>query len=237
MSISATSQRRGEDPWPRMEKEVEAMMDGLIVQMQRYREVAHPTVIAEEEMFDSINAASEEVDEMRAALDTAIEHPELFSITTDELQSRAEKTRAWERDMKKALDLRAKIIAERQRRAAAQRGEFSPTDAGMQENNAFLQQEHETQQRYMQADEATIDRLAGGVRRVRETAVNVRDELDTQEHVLDDIDSGMTRAQMRLENVVKKTSRLLDSASDRKKIICIVVLVIILIVLIMFVVQ
>ncbi|EAN81477.1 hypothetical protein, conserved, partial [Trypanosoma cruzi] len=75
------------------------------------------------------------------------------------------------------------------------------------------------------------------VRRVRETAVNVRDELDTQEHVLDDIDSGMTRAQMRLENVVKKTSRLLDSASDRKKIICIVVLVIILIVLIMFVVQ
>ncbi|RNF12070.1 syntaxin 6 [Trypanosoma conorhini] len=237
MSSSATSQRRGEDPWPRMEKEVEAMMNGLLVQMQRYREVAHPTVIAGDEMFDFITAAAEEVEEMRAALDTAIEHPELFAITTEELQSRAERTRAWERDMKKALDLRAKIVAERQRRAAAQRAEFSPAEVGMRENNEFLQQEHEAQQRYVQADDVTIDRLAGGVRRVRDTAVNIKDELNTQEYVLDDIDSGMTRAQMRLDGVMRKVGKLLDSASDSKKMICIVVLVVILLLLIMFVVK
>ncbi|ESL11017.1 hypothetical protein TRSC58_01242 [Trypanosoma rangeli SC58] len=174
---------------------------------------------------------------MRAALDTAIEHPELFAITTEELQARAEKTRAWERDMKKAVDLRAKIVAVRRRRATAQREDFSLAEAGMREHNDFLQQEHEAQQRHMLADDVTIDRLAGGVHRVRDTAVNIKDELNTQEYVLDDIDSGMTRAQLRLQGVIRKVGKLLDSASDRKKFICIVVLVAILVLLIMFVVK
>ncbi|KEG08583.1 syntaxin 6 [Trypanosoma grayi] len=89
----------------------------------------------------------------------------------------------------------------------------------------------------MQTDEATLDRLAGGVRRVKETAVNINDELNTQEHVLDDIDEGVTRAQLRLEGAMKKVAVLLDSASDGKKMACIVVLVIILVLLIMFVVK
>ncbi|KAH9598639.1 Target SNARE coiled-coil homology domain [Trypanosoma melophagium] len=235
--------RRGEDPWPRMEKEVEALVNSLLVQTQRYRETPRPTVIAENELCDAVDAANEEVEDMRAALDAAINHPELFPITGEELQARAEKTRAWERDVRKALDLKAKIIRERQRRAAASAaagggGTENNNDAvGMRENSDFLRQEHEIQQHYAQADDTTVDRLAGGVRRVKETAVHIGDELHTQERVLDDIDSGMTRAQMHLDGAMRKVGKLLDSASDRKKIMCIVILLVILVLLIMFVVK
>ncbi|ORC87621.1 putative Qc-SNARE protein [Trypanosoma theileri] len=236
----SSTTRRGEDPWPRMEKEVEALVNSLLVQIQRYRETPRPTVIAENELCDAVDAANEEVEDMRAALDAAINHPELFPITGEELQARAEKTRAWERDVRKALDLKVKIIRERQRRAAAAAagGAENNNDAsGLRENNDFLQQEHDVQRRYMQEDDVTVDRLAGGVRRVKETAVHISDELHTQDRVLDDIDSGMTRAQMHIEGAMKKVGKLLDSASDSKKIMCIVVLLVILVLLIMFVVK
>lgn len=220
-----------EDPWPQMEKQVGAMLTDLATQMQRFRDTPTPTVIAENELLESVASCNEAVEDMRFALDTAMEHPESFVITAEELQSRAERIRAWERDMMKAQQLADKVqTAQRRRMAAAQ--DDGGMDGGMRENNDFLRQEHDVQRDVMQQDDATLDRLSSGIHRVKDTAVNIQDELNTQEHILDDIDRGMTRVQQRLDGAMKKVGKLLDSTSDKGKLICIAVLFVILIILI-----
>ncbi|KPI85984.1 putative Qc-SNARE protein [Leptomonas seymouri] len=225
-----------EDPWPQMEKQVDAMLSELAAQMKRFRDATAPTVIAENELLESVWSCNEAVEDMRFALDTAMEHPESFAITAEELQSRAERIRAWERDMMKAQQLAEKVqAAQRKRMAAAQ--DDGGMDGAMRENNDFLRQEHEVQHNIMQQDDATLDRLSSGIHRVKETAVNIQDELNTQEHILDDVDRGMTRVQQRLDGAMKKVGKLIDSTSDKGKLICIAVLFVVLILLIFVVIR
>lgn len=223
-----------EDPWPSMAKQVEEMLNDLERLLQRFRETPHPTLAAENELLEAIGSCSEAVEDMRFALDTAMEHPESFAIETDELQSRAGTIRAWERDMVRAQQT-SERIRDAQRKRLQEREGVDDASGGTRENNDFLRQEHEVQREIQHTDEQTLDRLSSGIHRVRDTAVNITDELNTQEHILDDIDSGMTRAQIKLEGTVKKVARLLDQTSDRGKMICIAVLFVILILLIVFV--
>lgn len=218
-----------------MEKQVEGMLNDLTVHLQRIRDTPHPTLIAENELLEAIGSCSEAVEDMRFALDTAMEHPESFAITTDELQARAEKIRGWERDMLRAQQTGEKIRAAQKKRMQDQDGDADGGAGGTRENNDFLRQEHEVQRDIMQTDDQTLDRLSSGIHRVRDTAVNINDELTTQEHILDDIDKGMTRVQMKLEGAVKKVAKLIDQSSDRGKMICIAVLFVILILLVVFV--
>ncbi|CAG9576364.1 Qc-SNARE_protein_-_putative [Leishmania major strain Friedlin] len=222
-----------EDPWPQMEKQVGAMLADLNARMQRFRDTAMPTVIAENELLECVGGCSEAVEDMRFALDTAMEHPESFAITAEELQSRAERIRGWERDMMKAQQVAEKVKAAQRKRIMAQDGDIG--DSGVRENSDFLRQEHDIQRSMMQQDDQTLDRLSSGIHRVKDTAVNIQDELNTQEHILDDIDRGMTRVQMRLEGAMRKVGKLIDSTSDRGKMICIAVLFLILVILILFV--
>ncbi|KAG5476094.1 hypothetical protein LSCM4_05050 [Leishmania orientalis] len=229
VAVTAAGATR-EDPWPQMEKQVGAMLVDLSAQMQRFRETAVSTVIAENELLESVGSCNEAVEDMRFALDTAMEHPESFAITAEELQGRAERIRAWERDMMKAQQVAEKIRTAQRKRAIAQ--ESDKGDNGMRENSDFLRQEHEIQRSTMQQDDQTLDRLSSGIHRVKDTALNIQDELNTQEHILDDIDRGMTRVQMRVEGAMKKVGKLIDSTSDRGKMICIAVLFLILVILI-----
>ncbi|KAG5476372.1 hypothetical protein LSCM1_04074 [Leishmania martiniquensis] len=219
-----------EDPWPQMEKQVGAMLADLSAQMQRFRGTALPTVIAENELLESVGSCNEAVEDMRFALDTAMEHPESFAITAEELQSRAERIRAWEREMMKAQQVAEKVRAAQRKRIAVQESDMG--DSGARENTDFLRQEHAIQRHTMQQDDQTLDRLSSGIHRVKDTALNIQEELNTQEHILDDIDRGMTRVQMRLEGAMKRVGKLIDSTSDRGKMICIAVLFLILVVLI-----
>ncbi|CAJ1014250.1 putative SNARE domain containing protein [Leishmania utingensis] len=217
------------DPWPQIEKQVGAMLADLNAQVKRFHNTSVPTVIAENELLESVDSCNEAVEDMRFALDTTMEHPESFSITAEELQSRAERIRAWEREMMKAQQVAEKVRAAQRKRMMAQDGDAD--DNGTRENTDFLRQERDIQRHIMQQDDQTLDRLSSGIHRVRDTAVNIQDELKTQEHILDDIDRGMTRVQMRLEGAMKKVSKLIDSTSDRGKMICIAVLFVILVIL------
>lgn len=234
VASAAASSGAKEDPWPQMEKQVAVMLNDLTVQTQRFRETPNPTLVAENELLEAIGSCTEAVEDMRFALDTAMEHPESFSITTDELQARAEKIRDWERDMMRAQQLSEKLRTAQRRRAQAQEDD---TKNGQQENTDFLRQEHDVQGDIMQTDDQTLDRLSSGIHRVKETATNIGDELTTQERILDDIDKGMTRVQLRLDGAMRKVGKLIDQTSDKGKMICIGVLLLILVLLIVFVIR
>ncbi|EPY27873.1 syntaxin 6 [Strigomonas culicis] len=225
-----------EDPYPQMERQVQTMLSDLTLQLQRFRDTANPTLIAENELLESIGGCTEAVEDMRFALDTAMDHPESFSITTEELQARAERIRAWERDMQRAQQTAEKVRAAQRRRAQAQ-NDANNADPSQRENDEFLKQEFANQKTIQQTDDQTLDRLSSGIHRLHETAVNINEEMTTQEHIINDIDRGMSRVQSRLDGAMKKVGMLIDKTSDTGKMICIGVLFIILILCIVFVVR
>eukprot|EP00796_Vickermania_ingenoplastis_P009194 gene9194-6471_t len=228
-SISRTTGR--EDPWPQMELQVSAMLSDLSVQLTRLRETPQPTIKVRNDALAAIAAVTESVADMRFAFDTAMEHPESFHITTDEMMTRSERLRTWEREVARAQEVGEWIMAQQR---AAESAHSQQNDETIRENNEFLQRELGTQRQITQVDDETLDRLHGGLQRVKVTAQNIGDELEVQDHIIDDVDQGMTRIQSRMESVMKKVGTLLDSTSDRGKFILIGVLLLILIVLIGF---
>ncbi|CBH12150.1 hypothetical protein, conserved [Trypanosoma brucei gambiense DAL972] len=106
--------RLNADPWRDMEPKVDAMLGDLLMISERFRRIVNPTVSDADELIEAINSVGGEVETMRVALDTTIERPELFSIDAEELKRRTEKTRSWERDVAKAIELRSKILSNRE---------------------------------------------------------------------------------------------------------------------------
>ncbi|CCW70191.1 unnamed protein product [Phytomonas sp. Hart1] len=221
-----------DDPWPNVAKHIETMLAELTEQLQRLNDMGNPTIIAENEVLDAIANCKEVVEDMRFAYDSAVEHPESFSIPVDELERRAMCLCNWEQNIEKMQRAGGSI---RSGHRARLQNNGTVLKNSKSEANDFMVQEFKTQRHIMQSDEQTLERLSGGIQRVKETAVNINEEMVTQEHVLNDIDRGMFRVQTRLGNTAKRVSQLIEKTSDRGKMICITVLFLILIVLIFFI--
>lgn len=232
-SSPAASPTTPEDPWPLMETQLVSLLKDLTTQISRAHDgTTKPNITLLRELMDNVGAVSEIVADMRFAFDTAMEHPESFSISTQALMNRSEKLRMWEREVARGQGEVEKIRRELQPASGASSNERD--NPYMQENNQFIQSELAVQRQITEVDDATLDRLHGGIQRVKVTAQNIEGELDVQEHIIEDVDQGLTRLQSRMESVMKKVGNLIDATSDRGKIILIVVLMVVLMVLIGF---
>lgn len=222
-----------EDPWPLMEDQVVSLLQDLSMHISRIHEGrSPPTIKTLRELMDSVAGVTEAVADMRFAFDTAMEHPESFTISTEALMNRSERLRTWEREV--AL---GQGEVEKMRRALEPPRRASTEDTinpYLEENSRFIQSELEVQRQITEVDSETLDRLHGGIQRVKVTAQNIEGELEVQDHIIDDVDQGLTRLQSRMESVMKKVGNMLDATSDKGKIIIIVVLMVILMVLIGF---
>lgn len=226
LSFSSVKRTPPEDPWPQLATQVELQLQELSSRLTRARQ--HPSSKPLSELSAFIASVSEVVADMRHAFDTAMEHPESFSIGTSEMMKRSESLRGWERAIGQAHDDLEKIVR------ASNTHQNSAANEAMEANNQFLQGELATQRQITEVDDATLERLHGGIQRVKVTAETIGEELDVQQHILQDVDQGMDRVSVRLESVMKKVGNLLESTSDRGKIILIVVLMVILMLLIGF---
>lgn len=222
-----------EDPWPLMEDQVVSLLKDLAAHVSRIHEGGNqPNRKVFHDLMEDVAAVTEAVADMRFAFDTAMEHPELFSISTEELMNRSERLRMWEREV-----ARSQVEVEKMRRQLESPPKTSsqePLNPYLQNNNQFIQSELDVQHQIAEVDNETIDRLHGGIQRVKVTAQHIHSELDVQDHIIDNVDQGLTRLQSRMESVMKKVGNMIDATSDKGKIIIIVVLMLILMALIGF---
>ncbi|ORC89337.1 syntaxin [Trypanosoma theileri] len=98
----------------------------------------------------------------------------------------------------------------------------SSTNSGS--NGFLLEQELAQKEEYMQQD-IVLDRLSYGLQELRETGINVNDELQHQEVLLEEAQREVEGVQARLRAVNAKVDKLLGSMSNRNKICTIVCLV------------
>lgn len=98
----------------------------------------------------------------------------------------------------------------------------------------LVAQEHEQREATREQDEV-IDRLAYGLQELRETGINITDELEQQDEMLTEVERDVSGVQLRLRAVNAKVDKLLASMSNRGKVCTIVLLTLTLVFLAFFV--
>ena len=229
-----------QDPWIDFEIETDKACGELRIFYQRFADNPKPTLVARQDFFDTAEKYLGLIEEATVAQQMTLEHPELFAVTTEEIQRRDNKVKEWERLAKKPVQ-EYKLAMERQMRGesissnglgGAGGGGATAQDQRNVDNGDFLQREYEEQRRITSTQDQAIDRITVHVAAMKNNAELINEELKVQESMLDELSQHMTNVQRKLEGALGKVGKLLDESSDKNKIICIIVLVIVLAILI-----
>ncbi|EPY33750.1 syntaxin of plants SYP7 [Strigomonas culicis] len=96
---------------------------------------------------------------------------------------------------------------------ARKRDAYSPQAA----KDDFVQTQEHAQREETELQDQVLDRLSYGLQELRETGVNINDELVVQDAMLNDIDRDMSGVQVRLRAANQKVDKLLASMSNKGK--------------------
>lgn len=152
-------------------------------------------------------------------------HGTVFSA--NEMMDRQNTLRSLEADVKEIDDFDATVKA----RAMPVIG--SPSSEPRLPDEFLTAQEYVQREEAMQQDEV-LERLTYGLQELRETGININDELNTQDVILTDMDREISGVQVRLRAANAKVDKLLASMSNKGKVCTIVVLIFVLVFLAFF---
>lgn len=222
-------------------------MRELVVQARLMEQQATQTGVVTPATVSALQRIQEDADELLQFLKDMLRvvderggkvQGKVFSA--NEIMDRQNTVRALEGDVADLRSFYAKIAASSARR---QRAEASVAAAASPENRNSSggggQDEFITAQTYAQREEEKVqdevlDRLTYGLRELRETGVNIHEELDTQETMLNEVDRDVSGVQVRLRAANAKVDKLLASMSNKGKVCTIVTLIFILVFLAFF---
>lgn len=115
-------------------------------------------------------------------------------------------------------------------RGAANRKGRKPFSDDDDEDESYYLSEGEKQQLLLQEQNETLQSLQGGITRMGQMALDINDELSTQNRMIQDIDEHIDRTESRL-SVLQKRLKDLANDSDRGKYCTICFLTVVLVVL------
>lgn len=209
----------------------------LIEQQLTQKGVVAPSSVTE---LREVNEAAEEMlqflKEMLRVVDERGGKVQGKIFSANEIMERQNTVRSLEGEVAEVRSFHDKVAAtaaQRQRAAAA------AAVASPGENRGGAPDEFITAQAFAQREEEKVqdevlDRLTFGLRELRETGVNIHEELDTQEVMLENVDRDISGVQVRLRAANAKVDKLLASMSNKGKVCTIVLLIFILVFLAFF---
>eukprot|EP00758_Cryptobia_borreli_P001132 Tbor_TRINITY_DN1969_c0_g2::TRINITY_DN1969_c0_g2_i1::g.3503::m.3503/K08498/STX6; syntaxin 6 len=244
-----------DDPWDDLEIEIENGISGITLMLQNLQNDKSSIIITtssnsstkntnnranEDEFISAVNDIISLFEDLEMAFEKSENNPDLFSIATGEMQRRREKIRLWGRMLQKPKHEAQWLTREKEKALYVSSRSINmhripgASHDDTQTNNEFIGLQMEEQKKSIHHQDEIVDRLHSGVLRVKEHAVNIRDELHVQDKITEGIAGDMTKLHVKIDSVIKKVAKLLDDSSDCTKYIIIIVLFIVLVILIYF---
>ncbi|CCW63827.1 unnamed protein product [Phytomonas sp. EM1] len=152
-------------------------------------------------------------------------------FSANEIMNRQNIVRAIEGDVKELVTFCSEI---KQRRPIQCASASANSQGNENHSEEFLAVQELSQKAETQQQEEILDRLTYGLQELRETGVDIADELDTHEVLLSEMDRNISGIQARLRIANTKVDKLLNSMSNKGKICTIIVLCFVLIFLTFF---
>ena len=226
------------DPWKDFEKEMDSSLAQLIEAYNQYIKNVKSTVTTNANMAQIIKnefkTQSIEFADMMLETDTAhnnmMKNIGIGNIEIDEIHRRTEKCNYWKTQSKPILDFHnSELIKETKQNASRPN---TPREQSDDDTTSFLRQEQQKQKDIMKTQDLALDRISEGVKRIGHTSVLIKDEIKTQEQMLEETDQNMTRLGDKIKSSIKKVGKLLEDTSDKPQICCILALFFILAVMV-----
>jgi len=122
------------------------------------------------------------------------------------------------------------------RKGGQDQGRFDGLQRAIAEDNdQYINNSHQQMQVTMTAQDEDLDAISKATGTLKEMGITINDELLRQQVILGDMDSEVDKTSVRLNNVLKRLNKLLDSTSDRVQWCMVIVLTLILIGLVIIV--
>jgi len=102
-------------------------------------------------------------------------------------------------------------------------------DAIKNDNDAFIRNQAQVQDQIIRQQDTDLDDLSNVVGVLGQMGTSIHSELEQQSRILDDLEAGVDNTSGRLNAVMRRVNKLLESTSDRVQWCVIVVLVLVLI--------
>jgi hypothetical protein len=173
------------------------------------------------------------------------DNPKFNYVSDAEISSRKEFVRASLATVREIQDnvagraAQAKIEADKRQLlgTSGSRGSGQATDRRVeQDNDNFLAQQRQDQHRIMQQQDDTLTQISASAVRLGEAARTINMELQDQQQMLEDLDKDVDRETEKLNFVMKRMGRLLQTG-DSKQLCLIIGLFVLMIVLIFLIIN
>lgn len=132
-------------------------------------------------------------------------------FSANEIVQRQNTVRGFENDVDNLKKFYTSLSARQEAVSASM-----PSQEETSDNYVLLQQR--AQQEEIAQQEEVMERMAHGLQELRETGLNINNELETQNTILVDVDRNISTVQARLRSANEKLDQLLASLSNKGKI-------------------
>ncbi|KPI85146.1 putative Syntaxin [Leptomonas seymouri] len=231
-----------DDPFPDSVKEMRELVvqARLMEQQATQKGVVTPSTVSElKQIHDDVEELLQFLKDMLRVVDERGGKVQGKVFSANEIMERQNTVRSLESDVADIRSFYKKIAlssAQRQRaaEAAVASAAAETRNYGGGAPDEFITAQTCAQREEEKVQDEVLDRLTYGLRELRETGVNIHEELDVQETMLNEVDRDVSGVRVRLRAANAKVDKLLASMSNRGKVCTIVMLIFILVFILFF---
>lgn len=179
------------------------------------------------ECLEDIGQLNEDATHMNSMIAMVKEHRSNFPFDGAEIRTREEFIQDMRRGIKQIHDslqsqqAQDKMKQDRQKLDRSRRVADDSAAQGKRENDAFLSREKQEQQRIHNQQEDQLAVLSRTVERLNKTAHEFGSELESQARMLDDLDDDINREAEKLNFVMRRMGKLLNTSDSNK--LCVII--------------
>jgi len=247
-----------QDPFYVVKEEVQQSVSGVTTLYERWQELLRNTNTSQNDEFkwttnqikNGIKSIEWDIQDLEETIGIVEGNRQRFKLEASEVESRKAfitETKSTIKKMKDDLnnattkgklenDARNTLMDTQKRKGGQDQGRFDGLQRAIAEDNdQYINNSHQQMQVTMTAQDEDLDAISKATGTLKEMGITINDELLRQQVILGDMDSEVDKTSVRLNNVLKRLNKLLDSTSDRVQWCMVIVLTLILIGLVIIV--
>jgi len=246
-----------QDPFYVVKEEVQQSVSGVTTLYDRWQELLKATNTAQNDEFkwtttqikNGIKSIEWDLQDLEETIGIVEGNRQRFKLDAAEVESRKgfiAETKATIKKMKDDLnnaatkgkmenDVRSSLMTS-SKKNQQDGGKFDGLHkAIIEDNDQYINNSRQQIQQTMDAQDEDLDAISRATGNLKEIGITINEELKLQGHILEEMESEVDKTNSRLNNVLKRLNKLIDSTSDRVQWCMVIVLMLILIGLVIIV--
>eukprot|EP01024_Parvocaulis_polyphysoides_P003520 TRINITY_DN10952_c1_g2_i1.p2 TRINITY_DN10952_c1_g2~~TRINITY_DN10952_c1_g2_i1.p2 ORF type:complete len:235 (-),score=40.22 TRINITY_DN10952_c1_g2_i1:187-891(-) len=169
-----------------------------------------------------------QIGEVEKALDRAEKDPARYGLSPEEINQR----RKWATQCSNKAQSYIEALQEDQKQINNLKNNNHNGNHSKNQNQNELEMQNQEQESLLRQQDEQLDSLSEQVGRIGEIGIRIHEELNTQNNMLDELDTDVEITTNRIKVAQVKIGEVIKKSGTFKQLVCVIILVVILIILI-----